>query len=52
MNLPIVLSLLHKFLLDKGEGDIIEYRPLLKNPPPKSNWKERQDKWEQLLESK
>jgi hypothetical protein len=38
-----VLSLLQKFLLDKGAGDIIEYRPLLKNPPPNSNWKERQD---------
>jgi hypothetical protein len=44
-------SLLHKFILDKGVGDIIEYRTLLKNPPPNSNWKERQDEWEQFLES-
>jgi hypothetical protein len=43
--------LLHKFLLDKGAGDIIEYQPLLKNPPPNSNWKEKQDEWEQFLES-
>jgi hypothetical protein len=32
-----VLSLLQKFLLDKGAGNIVEYVPLLKIPPSNSN---------------
>jgi ribose 1,5-bisphosphokinase PhnN len=31
-------SLLHKFLLEKGVDDIVEYRPPLKDPPLKSHW--------------
>lgn len=46
-----VRSLLHKFLLDKGIGDIVEYRPPLKNPPPNSNWQKRQEEWEVFLEA-
>jgi hypothetical protein len=49
--LCIVPSLLHKFLLDKGVRDIVEYRPLLKNPPLNSNWKEKQEEWEEFIES-
>jgi hypothetical protein len=45
------LSLLHKFLLDKGFNDIIQYRPPLQYPLPNSNWRERQEKWEELLEA-
>jgi hypothetical protein len=43
--------LLHKFLLDKGVRDIVEYRVLLANPPPNSNWKENQEEWEEFLEA-
>jgi hypothetical protein len=42
---------LHKFLLDKGVGDIVEYQPLLGTPPPNSNWKKKQDEWEEFLEA-
>jgi hypothetical protein len=43
--------LLHKFLLDKGVRDIVEYRPLLANPPPNSNWEENKEEWEEFLEA-
>jgi hypothetical protein len=49
--LCIVVSLLHKFLLDKGFRDIVECRPLLKNPPPSSNWQEKQEEWEEFMEA-
>jgi hypothetical protein len=33
-----VPTLLHKFLLDKGVGDIVEYRPILGTPLPNKNF--------------
>jgi hypothetical protein len=44
-------SLLHKFMLDKGVGHIVEYRPPLSTPPPNSNWEECQSKWEEFLDA-
>jgi len=43
--------LLHKFPSDKGVKDIVKYRPLLANPPPNSNWQEKQEEWEEFLET-
>jgi len=43
-------SMLYTFLLDKGADDIVDYRPPLTNPPPNSNWRERQEMWEEFLE--
>ena len=34
-------SLLFKFLIEKGVGDIVEPRPSLHEPPPNSNWAEK-----------
>jgi len=41
-----ISSLLHKFILDKGFGDIVKYQTLLKNLPLNSNWKEKKEEWE------
>ena len=47
-----ILTLLHKFLLNKGVDDIIEYRPRLGTPLPNSNFQERDEKWESFLDAK
>jgi hypothetical protein len=44
--------LLHKFMLDKGVSDIVEYRPRLRIPLPNSNLEEKDEKWEEFLEAK
>jgi len=33
--------MIHKFLLNKGVGDIVEFRPQIGTPPQNSNWEER-----------
>jgi hypothetical protein len=47
-----VPTLLHKFLLDKGVSDIVEYRPILGTPLPNRNFQERDEKWEAFLDAK
>ena len=42
-------TLLFKFLIEKGVGHIIEPHPSLREPPPNSNWSEKQKKWENSL---
>ena len=37
-------TLLFKFLIEKGVGHIIEPYPSLNEPPPNSNWTEKQKK--------
>jgi hypothetical protein len=44
-------SLLHKFLLDKGVQGHCRIPTPLKNPPPNSNWQEKQEEWEEFLEA-
>jgi hypothetical protein len=41
-------SVLHKFLLDRGIGHIMEYEPLLRPPPPNTNWEGKQKYWEKF----
>jgi hypothetical protein len=38
-------------MLDKGVKDIVEYQRHLGNPPPNSNWKEKQEEWEEFLKA-
>jgi hypothetical protein len=38
-------------MLNKGFEDIVEYQPLLGNPPLNSNWKEKQEEWEECFEA-
>ena len=42
-------TLLFKFLIEKGVGHIVELRPSLREPPPNSNWVEKQKKWEKFI---
>ena len=44
-----LLTLLFKFLIEKGVGDIVEPRPLLCEPPQNTNWAEKQKKWEKFI---
>ena len=37
-----LLTLLFKFLIEKGAGHIVEPHPSLHKPPPNSNWAEKQ----------
>ena len=48
----MVLTLIHKFPLDKGVSDIVEYQPRLGTPLPNSNFQERDEKWEAFLDRK
>jgi hypothetical protein len=45
-------TILRKFLLDKGVGDIVEYRPRLGTLLPNSNYQERDKEWEGFLDAK
>ena len=38
-----------KFLIDKGVGHIVEPPPLLIEPPPNTNWAEKQKAWEKFI---
>ena len=44
-----LLTLLFKFLIEKGVGHIFEPRPSLREPPQNSNWVEKQKKWEKFI---
>jgi hypothetical protein len=50
--LCIVSTLLHIFLLDKGVSDIVQYRPQLGTPLPNSDYQERDEEWEEFLDTK
>jgi hypothetical protein len=45
-------TMLHKFLLDKGVSDIVEYWPRLGTPLPNNNYKGRDEDWEGFLDKK
>lgn len=42
--LCIAPRLLHKFMLDKGVGNIVEYRPWIRIPLPNRNLEEKDEK--------
>ena len=44
-----LLTLLFKFLIEKGVGHIVEPRPSLHELPLNSNWVEKQKKWEKFI---
>ena len=44
-----ILTLLFKFLIEKGVGHIIEPHPLLREPPQNTNWEEKQNKWVEFI---
>ena len=44
-----LLTLLFKFLIEKGVVHIVEPRPLLHEPPQNTNWAEKQNKWEKFI---
>ena len=44
-----LLTLLFKFLIEKGVGHIVEPRPSLHGLPSNSNWAEKQRKWEKFI---
>ena len=44
-----LLTLLFKFLIDRGVGHIVEPRPSLIEPPSNTNWAEKQKAWEKFI---
>ena len=42
-------TLLFKFLIEKGVGNLVEPRPSLHELPPNSDWGEKQRKWEKFI---
>ena len=44
-----LLTLLFKFLIEKRVGHIVEPHKSLQEPPPNSNWVEKQKKWEKFI---
>ena len=44
-----LLTLLFKFLIEKGAGRIVEPRPPLCAQPPNTKWAEKQRKWEKFI---
>ena len=44
-----LLTLLFKFLIEKGVGHIVEPRPSLRGPPLNPNWEEKQKRWEKFI---
>ena len=44
-----LLTLLFKFLIEKGVAHIVEPRPSLHEHPTNSNWVEKQRKWEKFI---
>ena len=47
-----LLTLLFKFLIEKGVGHIVEPSPSLRELPPNSNWAKKQKKWEKCIAEK
>ena len=47
-----LLTLLFKFLIEKGAGRIVEPRPSLHELPSNSNWAEKQRKWKKFIEER
>ena len=45
-------TLLFKFLIEKRVGHIVESCPSLHEPPPNSNWVEKQRKWEKFIDER
>ena len=44
-----ILTLLFKFLIEKGVAHIVEPRPSLHEQPTNYNWAEKQRKWEKFI---
>ena len=44
-----LLTLLVKFLIEKGAGHIVEPRPPMYEQPSNTNWEEKQRKWEKFI---
>ena len=44
-----LLTLLFKFLIEKGVGHIVKPHPSLRGPPLNPNWVEKQKKWEKFI---
>ena len=44
-----LLTLLFKFLFEKGVGHIVEPHPSLHELPLNSNWAEKKRKWEKII---
>ena len=44
-----LLTLLFKFLIEKGVGHIFEPRPSLCGPPINLNWVEKQKRWKKFI---
>ena len=44
-----LLTLLFKFLIEKGARHIVKPRPPLHEQPSNSNWAEKQRKWEKFI---
>ena len=44
-----LLSLLFKFLIEKGVRHIVEPRPSLRRTPLNPNWVEKQKRWEKFI---
>ena len=44
-----LLTLLFKFLIEKGVGHIVEPRPSLRGTPLNPNWAEKQKRWEKSI---
>ena len=44
-----LLTLLFKFLIEKGVGHIVEPHPSLHGPPLNPNWAEKQKRWEKII---
>ena len=43
------MTLLFRFLTDKGVGNIVESHPSLIEPPSNTNWVEKQEAWEKFI---
>ena len=43
-----LLTLLFKFLIEKGVGHIVKPHPSLHGPPLNPNWVEKKKRWEKL----
>ena len=44
-----LLTLVFKFLIDRGVGHIVEPHPSLIEPPANTNWAEKQKAWEKFI---
>ena len=44
-----LLTLLFKFLIEKGVGHIVKPHPSLRGPPLNANWAEKQKRWKKFI---